>query len=98
MVNPYYFFGHQKDFADKFDLDYWDDYDIYSTTIREKLIGMDYDGVIADSTYGREFVCFYPNQIKLADGSNTTFDGSNEDIRYKKGGQIDGFSYSIGGL
>ena len=39
-----------------------------------------------------------PNQIKLADGSNTTFDGSNEDIRYNIGGQIDGFSYSIGGL
>jgi hypothetical protein len=28
------------------------------------------------------------NQIKLADGTNTTFDGSNSDIRYKDGGFI----------
>ena len=27
-------------------------------------------------------------QIKLADGSNTTFDGGNPDIRYKDGGLI----------
>lgn len=27
------------------------------------------------------------NQIKLADGSNTTFDGSNSDIRFAKGGK-----------
>ena len=47
---------------------------------------------------GKSFIVLNPNQIKLADGSNTTFDGSNPDIRYKNGGQIDGFSYSIGGL
>ncbi len=34
------------------------------------------------------YVCFNSNQIKLADGSNTTFDGSNPDIRYAKGGKI----------
>lgn len=98
LVNPYYFFGHQKEFADNFDLDYWGDYDVYSRTIREKLIDMGYDGVIASSTYGREFVCFYPNQIKLADGSNTTFDDNNDDIRYEKGGLLVNFNYSIGGL
>ena len=27
-----------------------------------------------------------PNQIKLADGTNTTFDGSNPDIRFDGGG------------
>jgi GNAT superfamily N-acetyltransferase len=31
-------------------------------------------------------IVFNPTQIKLADGSNTTFDGSNPDIRYADGG------------
>lgn len=35
---------------------------------------------------------------ELADGRNTTFDGSNPDIRYSKGGQIKYFEYTIGGL
>lgn len=34
------------------------------------------------------FVIFQSNQIKLADGSNTTFDGSNPDIRYEEGGIV----------
>jgi len=33
------------------------------------------------------YVAFNSNQIKLADGTNTTFDGSNPDIRYAKGGK-----------
>jgi hypothetical protein len=36
----------------------------------------------------KHFVTFYNNQIKLADGSNTTFDGSNPDIRFDGGGEI----------
>ena len=36
-----------------------------------------YDGVID----GTEVCAFYPNQIKLADGSNMTFDKNNDDIR-----------------
>jgi len=35
-----------------------------------------------------EYIVFNSNQIKLADGTNTTFDGSNPDIRYEKGGVI----------
>jgi hypothetical protein len=35
-----------------------------------------------------EIVAFEPNQIKLADGTNTTFDGSNTDIRFAEGGMI----------
>lgn len=35
------------------------------------------------------YIIFNPNQIKLADGTNTTFDGSNPDIRKEKGGEID---------
>jgi hypothetical protein len=34
------------------------------------------------------FVVFNPNQIKLADGSNTTFDGNNPDIRFERGGDV----------
>jgi len=35
------------------------------------------------------FIAFEPNQIKLADGTNTTFDSNNNDIRYKKGGELE---------
>lgn len=35
------------------------------------------------------YVAFHPEQIKLADGSNTTFDGGNPDIRYEDGGMSD---------
>jgi hypothetical protein len=34
------------------------------------------------------WIAFEPNQIKLADGTNTTFDGKNPDIRFGKGGLI----------
>jgi hypothetical protein len=43
------------------------------------------------------FIVFEPNQIKLADGSNTTFDGRNPDIRYKRGGLVYKKTYSKGG-
>jgi hypothetical protein len=36
----------------------------------------------------KEYVAFEPNQIKLADGSNTTFDANNDDIRFAEGGSI----------
>ena len=36
-----------------------------------------------------EIVAFEPNQIKLADGSNTTFDSNNLDIRYEQGGGVE---------
>lgn len=35
-----------------------------------------------------QIVAFEPEQIKLADGSNTTFYGSNPDIRYDEGGVV----------
>ena len=35
------------------------------------------------------FVVLNSNQIKLADGTNTTFDGGNPDIRYADGGEVD---------
>ena len=47
---------------------------------------------------GKSYIVIHPNQIKLADGSNTTFDGSNDDIRYEQGGNLTNWNYSIGGL
>lgn len=35
-----------------------------------------------------QYVAFYPNQIKLADGINTTFDNNNDDIRFEEGGSV----------
>ena len=35
------------------------------------------------------FNCFKPTQIKLADGTNTKFDGSNPDIRFDNGGEVE---------
>ena len=37
---------------------------------------------------GDEIVVFYPEQIKLADGINTTFDSNNPDVRFETGGEI----------
>jgi len=42
-----------------------------------------------DDPSTKVYVCFKPNQIKLADGTNTTFDDSNPDIRFDKGGNVD---------
>lgn len=45
-----------------------------------------HDGIIYRNEFedkGEDsYVAFYPNQIKLADGSNTTFDPDNDDIRF----------------
>jgi len=34
------------------------------------------------------WIAFYPSQIKLADGTNTTFDSNSADVRYGNGGLI----------
>jgi hypothetical protein len=47
---------------------------------------------------GNIYIATSSNQIKLADGTNVTFDGNNPDIRYEDGGSINNFKYSIGGL
>ena len=51
------------------------------------------DGVVLNLPFinekNTEIVVFQPNQIKLADGTNTTFDGSNPDIRFAEGGRIE---------
>jgi len=63
---------------------------------KDKLLAEMYNGVLidrndlfADINFARkDYVAFNSNQIKLADGTNTTFDSNNNDIRYKQGGNI----------
>jgi len=35
------------------------------------------------------YIAFYPEQIKLADGTNTTFDANSPDIRFADGGNLE---------
>jgi len=44
--------------------------------------------LVFDEKADKHFVAFEPNQIKLADGTNTTFDAENPDIRYEVGGNV----------
>jgi hypothetical protein len=59
-----------------------------------KLINsFEYDGAIALNLkdgyeIGNQYIVFEPEQIKLADGTNTTFDGNNPDIRFDGGGEV----------
>jgi len=57
--------------------------------IREK-----HDCIMQGNT-GDELVVFKPTQIKLADGSNTTFDSNNPDIRYKEGGSVNSYESTL---
>lgn len=58
------------------------------------LISKGYDGIM-DYGHARkvnedlyEIIAFYTNQMKLADGTNTTFDNKTSDIRFGGGGSI----------
>jgi hypothetical protein len=66
------------------------------TKYRNLLKDENYDGIIIEKTrfdqseaggLNDQYVALYPEQIKLADGSNTSFDVGNPDIRYAKGGR-----------
>jgi hypothetical protein len=65
------------------------------TMLKKELQLKKYDGIVLDKTirdvlYGKkpedQIIAFEPNQIKNADGTNTTFDSGNDDIRFEKGG------------
>jgi hypothetical protein len=63
--------------------------------IKKNLLNDLYDGILIDRNYffadinikRKDYVAFEPNQIKLADGTNTTFNDSNPDIRFEQGGE-----------
>ena len=62
----------------------------YETTnngIREK-VGDDLRPEFGDE-FSKTYAVFEPNNIKLADGTNTTFDSKNPDVRYAEGGTLD---------
>lgn len=69
-------------------------HELFQTNINT-LKSKNYDGImdyghakkINESLY--EIIAFNPEQIKLADGTNITFDNSNPDIRFEQGGSID---------
>ena len=70
-----------------------------SRDFTNKLITQEYDGVYAKNKYSEnEIVVFNPEQIKLADGTNTTFDAENPDIRYEEGGLTDSLRMAMGNL
>ena len=60
-----------------------------------------YDGfVMRDSdqsmqNYITTWVALYPEQIKLADGTNTKFDGNNPDIRFDEGGDVNNIEVKL---
>jgi predicted acetyltransferase len=41
------------------------------------------------SNFSKSYIVFDNKNIKLADGTNTTFDGSNPDIRFDEGGEVE---------
>jgi len=68
----------------------------YKDLVREQSEKKGYDGFILENhSWGeyidnaKQYAVFYPEQIKLADGTNTTFDSNNPDIRYDDGGSIE---------
>jgi hypothetical protein len=54
-----------------------------SKEVTDIVYSLGFDSIV----YGSEYIAFEPNQIKLADGTNTTFDSSNDDIRFEQGGE-----------
>jgi hypothetical protein len=81
------------------DFDYYNK--IVTTSYENKFDGIRWDNFIdvpdLQNIFPKEpidfiattFIVFEPTQIKLADGTNTTFDGNNPDIRFANGGEID---------
>ena len=51
-----------------------------------------YNGFIVDEGY-ENYAVFDSNQIKIADGTNTTFDANNPDIRFETGGELKNIKY-----
>jgi hypothetical protein len=101
-TNPYadkqgYFFAFNKKYAESYNSKYvkqyflnlrtrgsWDDDD--------NLVPINADGVINDGL----MIEIYDNKnIKLADGTNTKFDGNNPDIRFEVGGGVDNWKKII---
>ena len=67
-----------------------DRYDINRGEYIQELRNKNIDGIIIIGTKKDNlYVVYNPNQIKLADGTNTTFDANSPDIRFADGGRFD---------
>jgi hypothetical protein len=73
-----------------------------SMILRNEILSANFDGVsqfeAGEKNLNTQIVAFYPNQIKLADGTNKTFDMNNPDIRFEKGGEMKNIVEQIGEL
>jgi ribosomal protein S18 acetylase RimI-like enzyme len=96
-------FYEEWDIRTKKILDEWKEKNNDISVAQKKLItdyfnNNEYDSMVIEydeGSFGRQTdttIVFEPNQIKLADGSNTTFDGNNPDIRYTGGGEARPFT------
>lgn len=66
--------GYDGIIFNEMSIEYWKEYDFENEMENLKTV--------------ESYIAFEPNQIKLADGTNTTFDANTNDIRYAKGGVI----------
>ena len=86
-------FDYQNDDAEYHFHDFYEGDERISEYMQQGYDGLiwEYDFKMHDMSIKQKekhFINFYPNQIKLADGTNTTFDGKNPDIRFDKGGYV----------
>ena len=79
-------------------LPHWEFFEFDYENIKKWILNSGYDCIKIKELGVITYCVFKPEQIKLADGTNTTFDGNNSDIRYADGGIINDFKYTIGGL
>ena len=77
-----FFIIEEKEYAEKIKKMGYDGVNLIEGHLMEQMD--DLEGYMIES-----YAVFEPNQIKLADGSNTTFDSGNPDIRFNKGGEIE---------
>jgi hypothetical protein len=59
----------------------------------EKYLSKKYDGLIMYERDWENIKVYSEKNIKFADGTNTTFDGSNPDIRFAEGGEVNSNSF-----
>lgn len=70
-----------------------DDWWILETKVFQEYIKYNnFDSFVTKESGAWNIAVYNPKQIKLADGTNTTFDSSNPDIRFEQGGKILGIN------
>ena len=89
-IEPRFYFSVRHIWGDKNLQCFLNIKNLYVTDEYTPKISKEYDGFRVPNEDGNDYYCvFQSNQIKLADGSNTTFDGNNPDIRFAEGGAIE---------